>query len=296
MKIGRLSPNSAAADIPFLAGLKDGLRKLGWIEGQNVAFETRNANGNFDRLPQLAEELVAAKVDLIVAGSSPGALAAKRATTSVPIVVVTTGDPVDGGVVSNLARPGGNLTGVTALGQELAAKRLEVLKEVVPQARRIAVLTNPNSPYAKQFGGLARDAASALQVALQIVEARNLQELDSAFRTMDRADAVLVLQDIMFLTERRKVIQLAAEYRLPTMYWDREFVSSGGLMFYGAGLLSLYRHSAIYIDKIFKGANPGTLPFEQPTRFELVLNQTTARSLGIAFPSTILARADDVLD
>jgi putative ABC transport system substrate-binding protein len=298
MRVGRLSPQSASGDAPFLAALKAGLRELGWVEGQNVGFEVRSAEGHHGRLPDLAGSLVAEKVDVIVAGANVGGLAAKNATRSIPIVVVTTGDPIAGGLVASLARPGGNVTGVTALGQELGAKRLEVLKEIVPNARRVAVLANPNSPDTIQFAQPARLAAAALEIELQLLEVSRPDDLDAAFAAMARAtaDALLVVADIMFITHRRQIADLAGKHRLPAIYFEREFVRAGGLMFYGAGLPAMYRHAAMHVDKILRGAKPGDLPMEQPTRFELVINLKAAKSLGLAIPPSVLIRADELIE
>jgi putative ABC transport system substrate-binding protein len=298
MRVGRLSPVSARGDLPFLDALKAGLRDLGWVEGRNVVFSVRHADGDFGRLRALAGELTAEKVDVIVAGSSHGGIAARTATRSIPVVVVTTGDPIAAGLVESLARPGGNLTGVTALGQELGAKRLELLKEIVPHARRIAVLTNPDSPDTGHFAQPAQRAAAALGVTLEVLEARQPGELDAAFSAMRRAeaDALMLVGDIMLITNRWRIVELAARHRLPAIYFDREFVSAGGLVFYGAGLPAMYRHAATHVDKILRGANPADLPMEQPTRFELVVSLRAARTIGLAIPPSVLVRADEVIE
>jgi putative ABC transport system substrate-binding protein len=297
-RIGRLSPISAAAEPPVIAGLRQGLRDLGWIEGENIAFEFRFADGRFDRLPQLAEELVRLKVDVIVAGSNPGAMAAKNATRDIPIVVVTTGDPIGGGLVASLARPGGNLTGVTALGQELTAKRLELLKEAMPGITQVAVLTNPGSPTSGPLLKEGEEAARSLGLRLTVLKASDAGEIDSAFAAMAnaRAEALMVPADIMFNSQTGNIAELAARHRLPATYGEREFVSAGGLMFYGASLPDMYRHAATHIDKIFKGAKPADLPIEQPTKFDLVINLKAARTLGIAIPPSLLLRADEVIE
>jgi putative tryptophan/tyrosine transport system substrate-binding protein len=297
-RIGRLSPLSVAAEAPMLAGLRQGLSELGWIDGQNLAFELRFAEGNLDRLPQLADELVRAKVDVIVTGSSPGASAAKNATSTIPIVMVTTGNPVESGLVASLARPGGNVTGVTALGQVLNVKRLELLKEAVPGVKRVAVLTNPASPYTEPFLQESEAAAHALGVEVRVVEAREPDELEKAFRAMvvERADALMVLADPMFITHRRVIVELAAKNRLPSIFGERGSVHAGGLMFYGASLPDMYRRAGTYVDKILKGAKPADLPVEQPTTFELAINLKTAKALGLELPWFLQQRADEVIE
>jgi len=297
-RIGRLSPLSVAVEAPMLAALRQGLSELGWIDGQNLAFELRFAEGNLDRLPQLADELVRAKVDVIVTGSSPGASAAKNATSTIPIVMVTTGNPVQGGLVASLARPSGNVTGVTALGQVLNVKRLELLKEAVSGVKRVAVLTNPASPYTDPFLQESGDAAHALGVEVRVVEAREPDELEKAFQAMvdERADALMVLADPMFITHRRRIVELAAKNQLPPIFGERGSVQAGGLMFYGASLPDMYRRAATYVDKILKGAKPADLPVEQPTTFELAINLKTAKALGLELPWFLQQRADEVIE
>jgi putative tryptophan/tyrosine transport system substrate-binding protein len=235
---------------------------------------------------------------VIVTGSNPGALAAKRATEKIPIVFVTTGDPIAGGLVPSLGRPGGNLTGITALGVELNAKRLEVLKEAFGGLRQIAVLTNPGSPYTDEFIGQRDTIARALAIGLPLIEVREPGDLAAAFDQVDaaRAGGLLVLADIMFITHRQRIVELVAARRIPTIYPDRGFVDVRGLMFYGAALPDMYRHAAVYVDKILKGARPAELPVEQPTTFELVVNLKAATALGLTIPPTLLAPADEVIE
>jgi putative ABC transport system substrate-binding protein len=282
----------------MLAGLRQGLNDLGWIEGRNVTFELRFADGNFDRLPQLAAELVTANVDVIVTGSTPGALAAKRATNTIPIVMVTTGDPIQGGLVASLARPGGNITGVTALGQALNAKRIELLKEVVPGVKRVAVLANPSSPYTEPFLQQGEAAAQVLGLGVSVVEAREPNDIEPAIQKAValQAEGLMVLADIMFITHRRRIVDLATNNRLPSIYGERGSLQAGGLMFYGASLPDMYRRAAFHIDKILKGAKPADLPVEQPTKFELALNLKTAKTLGLTLPQSLLARADEIIE
>ncbi|HEX9322782.1 MAG TPA: ABC transporter substrate-binding protein [Xanthobacteraceae bacterium] len=297
-QIGLLSPQSVTSAAPLLAALRRGLRDLGWIEGRNIEFAVRYADGVMDRLAELAAELVRQNVDVIVAGSNLGALAAKRATSTIPIVMVTTGDPIAGGLIDSLARPGGNVTGVTAIAQELSAKRLELLKEAVPNIGRVAVLTNPDSPYTALFLKDAGRAAQSVGVELQILEAHSPSEFDAAFTAMGggSVQALMVLADIMFNTEHARIVELAAKSRLPAVYWERTYVSAGGLMFYGAGLSDMYGHAATHVDKILRGAKPADLPVEQPTKFELVVNLKTAKTIGIEIPQSILLRADEVIE
>jgi putative ABC transport system substrate-binding protein len=296
-RIGRLSPLSADQDAPNLAAFRRGLRDLGWVEGRDFAIEARFAGGKPDRLPQLAAELVRQRVDLILVGSNQGALAASRATSAIPIVMVTTGDPVEGGLVASLARPGGNLTGVTALGWVLSAKRLELLKETVPGVTRVAVLANPTSPYTATFLAEREAAARTLGIELPVLQARDPAAVEQAFAAMasERPGALLVLADVMFIDHRRRIVELAARHRLPAVYPEREFVGAGGLMFYGASLADMYRRAAAYADRILKGAKPADLPIEQPTKLELVINLKTANALGLAIPPEVLARADQVV-
>jgi ABC-type uncharacterized transport system substrate-binding protein len=296
-RIARLSPLSASADAPIFAAFRQGLRDHGWVEGQNLTIEHRFAEGKFDRLPELAAELVRLKVDVIISGSTPGALAAKDATSTIPIVMVTTGDPVGTGLISSLARPGGNLTGVTALGQELSGKRLELLKEAIPSVTRIAVLSNPANPDTSFSVKGVEVAAQALGTQLRVFEVRDATGIDGAFRAMtgERAQALMVLTDPMFVTHRRSIVELSVKSRLPAMYPISEFADAGGLMFYGASLPDMYRRAATYVDKILRGAKPADLPVEQPTKFEFVVNLKTAKQIGVTITPNVLARADKVI-
>jgi len=297
VRIGRLSPLSAAADVAFMTAFRAGLRELGWVEGQSYTIESRFADGKAEALPALAAQFVQSGVDVILVGSNPGALAAKQATRTIPIVMVTTGDPIDAGIVASLARPEANVTGVTALGQALSAKRLEALKEAVPGTTRVAILANPTSPYRASFLKEQADLVRELRVPLRLVEAASPVELPRALgeAASEGAGALLVLSDVMFFSQRRRIVELVARHRIPALYPDREFVDVGGLMFYGARLVELYRRAAVYVDRIVKGARPADLPVEQPTRLELVLNARTARALGLTFPQSLVLRADHVI-
>lgn len=298
VRIGRLSPLSAETDAPNLEAFRKGLLELGWREGAGFVIEGRFADGKPERLADLAADLVRRRVDLILVGSTPGALAVKKATTSIPVVMVTTGDPVQGGVVASLARPGGNITGVTALAHVLNAKRLELLKEALPGVSRVAILVNPVSPYTPPFMRERDATGRALGLALPVHEARDPGALDRRLTAIaaERPGAVMVLTDVMFITERRRIVELLTRNRLAAVYPEREFVDAGGLMFYGASLVSLYQHAAIYADRILKGARPANLPVEQPTTIELIVNVKAARAIGLTLPPSVLSRADRVVE
>ena len=300
-RIGYLTVDMAANPHVREAFLQ-GLRDLGYVEGRNVVIEYRDAEGKFERLPARVAELVALKVDVIVtAGGTLPALAAKQATKTIPIVFASAPDPVTDGLVTSLARPGGNVTGLSQLAQELVGKRLEQLEQAVPGVSRVAVLWQPGGLGERTEKGMlkgAEVAARALGVRLQFVEARSPADFDRAFTEMTRAraDALTVLPSTMLNTERRRLVDLAAKNRLPAVYPWRESVDAGGLMSYGPNLADLFRRAAIYVDKILKGAKPADLPVEQPTKFELVINLKTAKALGITVPHSLLLRADQVIE
>ena len=300
-RIGYLSTNLAAnphLQEAFLQGLRD----LGYVEGRNLVIEYRFAEGKLERFPALAAELVALKVDVIVtAGGTLAALAAKQATRTLPIVFAAAADPVEGGLVTSLARPGGNITGPSSLTPALAGKCLELLKQAVPGVDRVAVLWLPGAlgeRTDKEMVTGADVAARALGMRLQFVEAQGPDEFDRAFSDMSRAraGALTVLPSNRFLREHRRLVDLAAKNRLPAVYASREFVDAGGLMSYGANQPDLFRRAATYVDKILKGAKPGDLPVEQPTKFELVINLKTAKALGLYVPPMLLARADEAIE
>jgi len=297
-RIGFFSPNSAEVSQNRLAAFRQGLRERGWVEGQNLLIEYRWADGKVDRLPALAAELIRLKVDIIVTTSSSTTWAAKDATKSIPIVMAVSADALGEGLVTSLAHPGGNITGMTFLvGPEIAGKHLELLKEVAPAASLIAVLTNPTNRSHATLTRELKAAARAFGVQLQVLDARSPDQLDSAFAAMtrERAAALLVLTDSMFVGQGRRVADLAARSRLPAMYYQREFVDAGGLISYGASLSDIFRHAAIHVDKILKGVKPGDIPIEQPTKFELVINLKTAKALGLTIPQSLLLRADEVI-
>jgi putative ABC transport system substrate-binding protein len=276
---------------------RQALGELGYVEGQTIALEVRWAEGRYERLPELVAEMVRLKVDVMVAATTPGALAAMKATTTIPVVVVAAGDPVGSGLVASLARPGGNLTGLSLMNPEISGKRLQLLKEVVPKVSRIAVLTNPGLPIHALIWKETQEAARKLGVQLQALEVRRAEDFEGAFRAMTRgrAGALLALDDPLTVGYRSQIVALAARSRLPAMYGFREFPDDGGLMSYGTNLPDLYRRSATLVDKVLKGAKPADLPVEQPTRFELVINMKTAKALKLTFPPSILTRADQVI-
>jgi putative tryptophan/tyrosine transport system substrate-binding protein len=299
-RIGYLALNLAAA--PHLPeAFRQGLRDLGYVEGRNVVIEYRDAEGKFERLPTLAAELVALKVDVIVVPSTPAALAAKQATRTLPIVFFQAGDPVTSGLITSLARPGGNITGLSILAPELVGKCLELLKQAAPGVSRVAILWQPGAigeRADKDRLKRAEVAARALGVQLQVVEARGPADFDRAFSDMTRAraGALTALPSAMFMSERRRLVGLAAKNRLPAVYNAREFVDAGGLMSYGPNVADMFRRAAVYVDKILKGAKPADLPVEQPTKFELVINLKTAKALGLTIPPSVLGRADQVIE
>jgi putative ABC transport system substrate-binding protein len=298
-RIGYLSPGSLSSPITSrnLQAFRQGLRELGYVEGRNIAIEFRWAEGKYDRLPGLAAELVRLKVNVIVTPSTPATQAAKQATETIPIVMVGTADPVATGFVASLARPGGNITGLSTMTPELVGKQLEMLKEVVPKVSRVAVLGNPANPlYALQVRH-AQDAARALGVRLQPLEARDPSEIDKAFAalTTERADAVIVLPDTVILDHRTRIADHAARRRLPTVSGQSDYAEAGGLLAYGPSLPAGARRAATYVDKILKGAKAADLPVEQPTKFELVINLKTAKALGLTIPQSILVRADEII-
>ena len=305
-RIGYLSPSSPSDPeslaSPFgergLAAFRQGLRDLGYVEGQNFAIEGRWAEGKFERLPNLAAELVRLKVDVIVSVVTQATLAAKNATRTIPIVLVAAGDPVGSGLIASLARPGGNVTGPSAMYADLAGKQLELLKETVPRVSRVAVLWNPaNAAWQAQMLKATQVAAPALGLRVQLLEARGAGELEGAFAAMtrERASALLVQVDVIFALHAKRIADLAAKHRLPAMYGSKEHVEAGGFMSYAPNALDVFRRAATYVDKILKGAKPADLPVEQPTKFEFVINLKTAKALGLTIPQSVLGRADEVI-
>lgn len=277
--------------------LDEGLRELGYVEGRNLLMERRFAEEKQERLPGIAAELVRRNVDVIVTGSNPVIVAVKQATTTIPVVMAISRDPVGAGFVASLARPGGNITGLSNdPGPDILGKSLELLKEAVPGISQVAYLCNPAD--VKTYREVAESAAHKLNVALLPVEIRGLNEIESAFGAMvrGRAGAILVAQDPLLFSARRQVVLLAARHRLPAVYGVREFAEAGGLMSYGPNIARQFRYAAVYVDKILKGIKPGDIPVEQPRHFELVVNTKTAKALGITIPAALLTRADRIIE
>jgi putative ABC transport system substrate-binding protein len=295
-RLGVLQPG--APPEPLLEAVRDGLRDLGYMEGRDVVLEIRWAEGKLDRLTALAAELVGLKVDVIYAFTTSPALAARRATTAVPIVFSAVGDPVGTGLVASLARPGGNATGLSLLATELSGKRLEMLREIVPNVSRVAMLWNDTNPSMVLRANETQDAAAKLGVTVQSIGVHDLIDFEGAFKAISDggAAALLVLVDPFTSAHRKRIVDFAAQRRLPAFYEARQFVDSGGLICYGPSLLAMQRRVAGYLDKVFKGAKPADLPVEQPTKFELIINLKAAKAIGLEIPPALLARADEVIE
>jgi putative tryptophan/tyrosine transport system substrate-binding protein len=295
-RIGYLTASFLSAVSPRIEAFRQGLRELGYVEGKNIVIEYRSADGKFDRLPDLASELVRLKLDVIVTGGPAATRPAKEATVTIPIVMAQDNDPVRNGFVASLARPGGNITGLSTLAAEMSGKRLELLKEVIPRLTRVAVFGNSNEPGNAQALQETELAAGGFGVNLQNLDVRDAKDIEAVFRAARKggADAALVLPNSVLTPQRAQVADQAVKSRLPLIY-DRQFVEAGGLMSYGVSLTDLDRRAANYVDKILKGARPADLPVEQPTKFELLINLTAARQIGLTFPPSVLARADRVI-
>jgi putative ABC transport system substrate-binding protein len=299
-RIGFLSPRTrpVSIDSDYYSAFPRGMRDLGYVEGKNLVIEWRFADGQYERLPGLAAELVRLKVDVIVAAGPPVIIAAQKATTTIPIVIVTSIDPVDAGFVKSLARPGGNITGSSNLSGEVSPKHLEMLLTMAPKLSRVALLVNPaNSAHATMLK-IVQAAAQKASVKVLPVVARTPQEIETAFSAMtkENAGAIIVGLDPFFVQQRRQIAELAAKNRFPSIATFREYVEDGGLISYGQNLADQYRHVAVLVDKILKGAKPGDLPVEQSTRFDMVINRNTAKALGIKIPNSILLLADKVIE
>jgi len=295
-RIGFLDSSTASGMAVAVDTLRQELSRLGWIEGKNISIEYRFAEQKSERLPELAADLVRLKVDLIVTTGSPSALAAKKATTAIPIVMATAPDPVGSGLVASLARPGGNVTGLSGLAYELITKRLEILKDAVPRLARVGLL-RPAGGSDLQLKDL-RPAALALKLKLEeIVTEADAKGLESAFQIVKKkkVDAIMPTSNRRFFAERKRIVELAGKYRLPAIYWQKEFVDEGGLMSYGADYDDLYRRAAGYVDKILKGAKPADLPVQQATKFEFVINLKAAKQIGLTIPGRVLERANKVI-
>ena len=296
-RIGYLGNSSPSLESNLVEAFRRGLRELGYVEGQNIIIEYRWAEGKYDRFPRFVAELVRLRVDVIVTAGTPATLAAKQASTTTPIVMAVAGDALGAGLVSSLARPGGNVTGLSTLLPELEGKRLQLVKQVVPKLTHLAVLTNPGNPFTTINWRDMQIAAQALHIKLQPVEVREPEDFDRAFATMarERPEAFTIIGDRFLLTHRKRIVEFAAKSRLPAIYPYGEFVQDGGLMAYGPSYPAMFQRAAVYVDKILKGVKPADLPVEQPTKFELVINLKTAKALGLTIPPSLLARADEII-
>jgi len=297
-RVGYLSSSSAERERTRFAAFQQGLRELGYLEGKSISIEQRYAGGEFERLPELAAELARLKIDIFVIAGAPAAHAAKKASSVIPIVMTSVADPVGMGLVASLARPGGSITGLSDFNTGVVAKRLELLREVVPSVSRVAVLLNPTNPSNPPQLKLTQAAAATLGVTLLAFEAKRADAIDRAFVAImtERAGALIVIGDPLLGTHAKRIVELSTRNRLPAIYWIREFPDAGGLMSYGANFDDLWRQAATYVDKILKGAKPGELPVEQPTTFELVINLKAAKALRLTIPQSVLLRADKVIE
>jgi len=295
--IGFLGQSTRSAASEWVAAFVQRLRELGWMEGRTITIEYRWSEGREERFAEIAAELVRLKVDVILTSGTPEVLAAKQATSVIPIVFATAGDPVGNGLIASLARPGGNVTGMSLQSNDTAGKRVELLREVVPSLRRLAILANVGNPFSVLELGEAQAAARALGLEVDTLEIRRPEDIAPAFEALKgRAQALYVCADGLVNANRIRINTLALSVRLPTIHGYRDYVEAGGLMSYGANLPDLFRRSADYVDKILRGAKPGDIPVEQPTKFDLVVNLTTAKALGLDVPPTLLARADEVIE
>ena len=296
-RIGFFGPGSAAANQHRIEALKAGLRDLGYVEGKNIAIEFRWADGNYERLSGLAAELVRLKVDVIVTHGTPGILAVKQATATIPIVMATVSDPVATGLVAGLRQPGGNVTGVMFFTQELNEKRMELVREIFPKARRVAILANPDNDSMKPIIPALEVAAKALKLEFRRFDVRGLAEFENAFSAMAawRADAVIAVDDPMLIANDKGIVEQSSKRRLPLIGW-KEIAEGGGFLGYGVDYPDMFRRSASYVDRILKGARPADLPVERSTKFELVINVKTVNALGVKLPQSVLVRADRVIE
>ena len=296
--MGFLGNSTAALEANLIEPFRDGLRAHGYEEGRNLQIDYRWAEGNYERFPKLIAELLALHVDVIVTAGTPPALAVKRATTSVPLVMIAVGDPIGTGIVPSLARPGGNITGLSSIAPELEGKRLELLREIIPKLSHVAVLTNPTNLFHKAALQQARDAAHALHIKILPLGIKATEDLDGAFATIvkERPEALLILADRVFLHNRVRLMEFATRNRLPSVNAYREIVEAGGLMSFGPSYEDMHRRAAEFVDKIFKGSKPGDLPVELPTKFTLVVNTKAAKALGLAISESFLLRADQVIE
>ena len=297
-RIGFLGNSTASLEANLVGPFREGLRERGYVEGQNIVIEYRWAEGKYDRFPALIAELLAQKVEVIVTAGTPASLAVKKATTSVPLVMVAVGDPVATGLVASLARPGGNITGLTSISEDLEGKRLELLREVVPKISHIAVFWNPVNASHVKLEKEVQAAAAVLRMKVLSLGVRTSEELDAAFATIgrERPEALLVLADRVFLHSRARIMDFAARNRLPGVHAYRELVEAGGLMSFGPSYAGMHRRAAYYVDRILKGVKPADLPVERPATFDLVLNLKAAKALGLTIPQSVLYRATEVIE
>jgi ABC-type uncharacterized transport system substrate-binding protein len=297
-RVGFMGNSTAALEANLVGPFRDSLRELGYQEGRNIVIEYRWAEGNYERFPALVAELLAMPVDVIVTAGTPATLAVKKATSTVPLVMIAVGDPVGTGIVPILARPGGNITGLSSIAPDLEGKRLELLREVIPKLSHVALFVNPLNPFHAASMRQAFAAAQALGIKLQALEVRTSEELDGAFAAIvrEKPDALLILADRVFLHNRKRMMDFATEHRLPSVNAYREVVEAGGLMSYGPSYEDMHRRAADYVDKILKGAKPGDLPVEQPTKFTLILNLKSAKALDVEVPPMLVGRADEVIE
>ena len=297
-RIGFMGNSTAALEANLVDAFREGLRELGYEEGRNIVIEYRWADGKYERFPALVAELIAAKVEVIVTAGTPAALAVKKATTTVPLVMVAVGDPVGTGLVPSLARPGGNLTGLSSVAPDLEGKRLELLREVVPALSHVAMFINSLNPFHVSSMRQARAAAQAMGIKLQLHDIRKSEDLDDAFAAIrkERPDALLILADRVFLHNRERMMDFTKEQRLPNVNAYKELVEVGGLMSYGPSYEDMHKRAAIYVDKILKGAKPADLPIEQPSKFTFIVNLKAAKALGVTVPSQLLGLADEVIE
>jgi putative ABC transport system substrate-binding protein len=296
-RIGYLDAVSLSVNAARIEAFRQGLRELGYVEGKNIVIEWRSAEGKADRLPALAAELVRLKVDIIVAAGTSDTRAAKEATTTIPIVMTQDTDPIGTGFVASLARPGGNITGLSTLAPEVSGKRLELLKEIIPKLSRVAVLGTSTRTGNAQSLKEVELAAGAFKVQVQYLDVLDVKDIETAFRaaTKERAEAVLVLQSPVTFSQRPQIVDLAVKSRLPAIYPQTEYTEAGGLMYYGANTPDLFRRAATYVDKILKGAKPAEIPVEQPTKFEFIINLKAAKQIGLTIPPNVLTRANKVI-
>jgi putative tryptophan/tyrosine transport system substrate-binding protein len=297
-RIGFLGNSTAALEANLVGPFRDELRRLGYDEGRNIHIEYRWAEGQYERLAKLVAELIAVKVDVLVTAGTPATLAVKHATTTIPLVMIAVGDPVGNSIVPSLARPGGNITGLSSIAPELEGKRLELLREILHSLSQVAVILNPTNPFHVASMKQAHDAAAAMHIKLLALPVAKTEDLDGAFETVlkEKPDALLVLADRIFLHNRKRMMDFATANRLPTILPYRELVEAGGLMSFGPSYEEMHRRAADYVDKILKGAKPADLPVEQPTKFDLRINLKAAKAIGLRIPETFLLRADEVIE